>query len=665
MQSIITLKKDKGMGRQKPPKRKPKTTTFQQCITRYASIKCPEIKKYVHALLRAEYNYLILKGHVQSGKTGFMIAAATINMRMGRSTIIILKRNKVDMIQIKDRIDQYNNNLQIYLTRKNIRQRPYEVKYLDTTFNINDFISAMRSEPPRIIVALGNDTQIGRINQAMDTISKNKIPTKYNLFIDECDLMDTIGTKTSDALVPLKEKADLIMGVSATVMDNLMHEQVDNNSLIMMDKPYGYRGIGTFVHPEIKWESACPCNRDFDDPFEKDPNLELYLNNLSKKSPIHIPYFNQKVPIMALINIGKVINPQKRLFNQASKLYPNFVFIMFNVHGLTVRCRKLGSRPITINTVEGPVTSTCKNKTHVFKNAAPGYFYQYLKDNGGVNRFTHIITIAGHLASRGLAFTSADYGEYMIAYRNGDRSKLGWRQNHIYYVASKSTDQPELIQNIGRPCVVASDEDNVPIHIDGPPETLNAGIRAYILQEDLINQARTKLEEEEEYDTIDDILPHIPVFYRKVPPGHSMCKKAKLTITKTCDLDKDKGFNVSMYKFDNEEKGIVERMVEQEYTKIGGLTNDEYDRLTKKMFPMWSRNRSNIAEFLHDLEPNRLYSKTELSKLAKSHGINRISELMKYSRGKTGSKGYGKIMVKDNNGYRLRQCLVDDFVKYF
>jgi len=576
-----------GLGRCRPK------MSFDKCMTLFAMKECMDIQKYVDIIDSidpdsqeedSKIKYIILKGYVQSGKTSFMIRAAAINMTMGYSTVIVLRRNTADMIQIKDRIHQYNDLLQNFLIKHHINNSPYQIEYLDTHFDIDDFTNSMGGAPTRIFVALGNDIQLARINEAMEIIHNCNLPTNYTVFIDECDLMDTSGTKTADALKPLKEHAIISMGVSATVLDNLMIEKIDADNMIVLDKPDGYRGIGGFLQPSPEnWVDASPCNKNKDDPFEKDPNLDSYLYQFSQKNPFYLPYFNQHVPVMGLINIGKVIKPQRKLFNRGRMDYGNkIVFILFNGEGLLVASPKLPSHPITVRTIGGKTaTSTFRHGIHTFQNINPGYFYQYLKDNGGVYIFPRIITIAGNLACRGISFTSADYGECICSYKNNCKDKLGWRLNHLYYVASKTTDQPELIQNAGRPCVVAPEEDCVPIQFDGPPNTLKDVIKALRLQDDLIFQMRKKINAYSNRKITGtlkhyscDILPEIKIFYKKVAAGRSVCKKAPLKICKVRDETMDNGFNISMYKYDHDD-------AVDEKTRQGSNRIDSSDHLRK------------------------------------------------------------------------------------
>jgi hypothetical protein len=101
-------------------------------------------------------------------------------------------------------------------------------------------------------------------------------------------------------------------------------------------------------------------------------------------------------------------------------------------------------------------------------------------------------------------------------------------------------------------------------------------------------------------------------------------------------------------------------IIEKTYKEIG---RDEFDRLTNKMFKVWSTTDSKISNFMKNLEPYKKYSNDEIKKLCVSNNITDLSHLRSYKR--NNSSGYGKIIQKDNNKYYLYPCLIETFIKYF
>jgi hypothetical protein len=88
---------------------------------------------------------------------------------------------------------------------------------------------------------------------------------------------------------------------------------------------------------------------------------------------------------------------------------------------------------------------------------------------------------------------------------------------------------------------------------------------------------------------------------------------------------------------------------------------EEYERLCR-IFSKWSTGDSKIAIFMKNLDPNKKYTETEMKSLCENN-IKRISLVM--NKNFTNASGWGKIIQKKNNKYRLQPCLVETFKQYF
>jgi len=88
--------------------------------------------------------------------------------------------------------------------------------------------------------------------------------------------------------------------------------------------------------------------------------------------------------------------------------------------------------------------------------------------------------------------------------------------------------------------------------------------------------------------------------------------------------------------------------------------NNEFERLTTIMFPLWSKSRytMNIAAFMHEIEPLREYTFAEITSLAACYGINDINDLNAYT-------GYGMIIQHKHGRYKLYSELCPSFVRFF
>ena len=116
--------------------------------------------------------FMIVKGHVQSGKTHFMICCSLIFIYNKYSVVILLRNKKADHEQIKKRI---------YNIKKDICE-----KYKQDNFNIVENGKKLNdkniAKSNNIYIVLCNDNSINKINKHLHKFSK-----KYILFIDEVD----------------------------------------------------------------------------------------------------------------------------------------------------------------------------------------------------------------------------------------------------------------------------------------------------------------------------------------------------------------------------------------------------------------------------------------------------------------------------------------------
>ena len=93
-----------------------------------------------------------------------------------------------------------------------------------------------------------------------------------------------------------------------------------------------------------------------------------------------------------------------------------------------------------------------------------------------------------------------------------------------------------------------------------------------------------------------------------------------------------------------------------------GMPEKEFKRLTEKMFPKWVNDDSKIARFMHNLDPEKVYSETEIKQLCKENGILRVGQLLTRL---VGTNGFGNIIQKVSREYKLYPTLVNAYNKYF
>ena len=93
------------------------------------------------------------------------------------------------------------------------------------------------------------------------------------------------------------------------------------------------------------------------------------------------------------------------------------------------------------------------------------------------------------------------------------------------------------------------------------------------------------------------------------------------------------------------------------------IPEEEFVRLTTKMFPKWAKDDTKIARFMKNLDPIKIYTKTEMKELCEQTGIKDMSHLttIKYNN----SAGWGKIIRKNmDNTYQLYPELIKSYINF-
>ena len=369
--------------------------------------------------------YTVIKGHVQSGKTNFMICASALFVSMGYSVVHLLRDRTSDRDQIHDRLLRF--------------QEDHNKAFGQTMTVIKTAGAGAKSvNQPRIYLSLCNNTSVTKV---LSIVTASDRP--YILFIDEVDCVDSgDATQKYKAIQDMKKAAYCVFGVSATIMDPLGKENITSKNIILLgtDSKHGvYKGLDRVQLLEI--DDKCKYTGAVDsDLFEEDKGLAVFIDEFVERQPIR--YVTMTHPNICLVNICRAKVPCFKAQVDLGKSHPNLVTIVYNGDGVSFRQGKTAS----------------KERTTISK------FLQKLKDNGGVAKYPHIMIFAGDLAGRCISFVSEDYT---------------WHLSDQRLLISSSCDEPELIQKI-RLCGVYNDD--IPLRLYTTKKTISELRKAYLRQ---------------------------------------------------------------------------------------------------------------------------------------------------------------------------------------
>jgi hypothetical protein len=610
-----------------------------------------------------------VKGNIQSGKTKFMICTALWFLLQNKSSLFILRNFTDDKDQFRARTDNMRNKIGDELEKHGFDRNMFQIVCVDKN-NINS--EAIRGDTPKIMIALYNNSQLKNFYDLIGEEEKNK----YVVFIDEADMLHktVTGNETTENealtasvyLDKIVKDAFCSFSVSGTILDAILKNNIRAEDLIVLKPSSSYRSHNTFLvdHLELPCKFTSSTSESI---LENDPNIIPYLHEFSNLKKINT-FYNEKHPNYCLFRVADVIKPMEDFFKCCAKEFPNIVLMEYHGAGLQMHHSKINK----IIKLSNGIESNYKNNIHSFrKGVTPSHILEWLKNNGGVDKFPHIVTIAGDLASRGISFGSADFAQCI------NNNRLGWHLTRMYATFAKSTDLPELLQITGRLCIVSF--DGMPLTISMTKKDHENLIKGFNITEEFINRAKKQAPETILHDFVRDT----PMFKKKVPRGRHLTKFENFKpkkVTEKEDLeaggwlaDKDGNYilkKVVVKTTDNMGKEIEVKDMSQ-VTKEGILFGEEEKEVKpveeeeveeedsvirlEKIKNAYNKTNSVINKIINKfvVENFRSLTKEEL----KLCGVNNIAN---YDRWNLGKSCQYKIIEKNMDGkYILRKTVIE------
>lgn len=614
------------------------------------------IKDRIKQLQRMRGRNFPVKGYIQSGKTKFMINTAVWFLLNGKSSLIVVRNYTDDSDQLKARISSFTKELYDCLEHYGYDKNVFTVEYTDENKIDAD---SLNGTTPKIMISICNANQLHKINEKITNNEKGK----FVLFIDEADLLhkDVEETESSGngeltsaaELQKLYKSAFCSFSVSGTILDSILKNNIKVEDLIVLKKPASYKGHNQFLIEHLKKKCKF-ATKQSEDVVENDENMIPFLNRFRTLEPF-MTLSREQHPRYCLMRVSKVKQPMNRLFDFLNANYSDIASMIYNGDETKLFHQSLtGVESIRLS--NGRISKN-ENGVHVFKKGAtPSYILEWLKNNGGVSKFPHIITLAGDLASRGISFGSADWG----------KCDLPWHLTDMYSTFAKCTDLPEFLQITGRLCIVCV--DGVPLTLHITPEDHDNLLKGYNITEEFVHRAI----QQDNSVNVREYVESLNIFKKKLPK-RDLTKEVKFKVNTVNTLEEDtrnggwvtddKGLYIlkKITNNDNEEnvsvvtsegtvlegKEIVERedgvnsedipvnldKIQTAYNKIGSIVNKIINKFIEDDFKPLS------------------------TETLKKYGVKNIANYDRWNLGK--SKQY-KILEKKSTGlYIMRQNVIE------
>jgi hypothetical protein len=572
--------------------------------------------------------YTLIKGEIQSGKSTYIRNIIISNFLQNYTSILILMNQNSQKEQFIDSMNEFiinKFNIDI-LTGERIKVDKNESLYKECLEPINN--------KPKLIILIANPIQLKKFNELLNKINN----FKYILLIDEIDSIQNINI--NNLYYELRNtinNAVTTYGFTATTFDVFFNEEeLKSSRLFIIPNSDKYVGIDSISFQNLEYEVKSISK--YEKQIDIDPNIFDVYDKLSNEKPIYIKNLDMYHPISILHKTSRYTKHHLELFNYFKNHYifkEIWSIIIFNGKGIKLYSPLLKNKDELILLNE---TSKNKNNVFIFKSNNIRIVYKTLQELGS----THILTISGDLADRGINFVSDDY-----------KIKL----THIYYVPSKMSTITNMIQSM-RICGIYKYEDNFNITC-----ICNKNITYEIKKaHQLLKELDNRIIQSNEDIIVKDYLQTQTINKSKIKFKHNLGNSIKKSDIKNKiividDNSIDDGFNLNDF-FNN----IEENLNKNESLTESNITIDEIERL-KHMFEIWKTKNTKISKFMKSFDPIKEYTEDEMKILCKEKKIN-ISHLQHRDYNNK-SKGYGLILetifIHKMKYYRLYPSLIPIF----
>lgn len=597
----------------------------------------------------------LIMGFIQSGKSKVIFASCLFLSRLMKQNVIVVLR---DFISDSEQF-RYNFTLNFLESlRAAMIEAGHDIETTDEIISVHyagdlirphdggltdprDMQGALMSGQGAVVVALANQVQLLALNEILD-----RLDTKPTIFLDEVD--DTLYTTGSCGIqmARLTERAAHVIGVSATVFDPLHDKRFGR--VFLLDPPEDYKGVDRFVTTSIQ---PLPSTGGEDETrLTRDPDLTRFLE---AHRTAHFQSGSGNHPMILLLKNERMINNQFDLLQDIRKMHGNdYTVIVYNGRSTTLFAPRLcAASTIRLPNTHKKARFDRTIGAFVFSRSPIQDVLQLLKNEGGAERFPRIIILSHDIIGRGINIVSRDFK---------------WHLTHMFYRPSKTATLPMLLQSMRLAGVY---RDNIPLRLYAEEKVLMDIMIGHRLQQEVVERIRTVASQTGE--TPVSILERQTFHPEKIPKRSVFLlktRKKQQFLPKVSTTGED-GWPIEEFKKNIAIQHAPPRISfsDIDIDTIPALPKDEFDRLTKKMFPKWAKESSKIARFMREglgsYGPEKVYTKIQITQMCKEYGVT-FSHISKPfdARG----WAFGRILiVAKNQNIILNPCLHAAFLKYF
>lgn len=509
-----------------------------------------------------DWKNALLAGYVQAGKTGFMLSIALLKILSGQPCILVLRNSTKDSVQIRAKALRFANGHVEHMKKLGYVNTPTIEVVLASTIKsridkktdmltltkydqvLESLVPSRDSGIPKLVIAMANGYQLRYINMLLDTFVPN---SNFLLLTDEADsvayseikILDTPEHHCALEYEVLYNRAKQVFEVSATVFDVLVgNTSLPTRNIVIVRPSHTYKGIrGGIQFIKLPIEEILGWNSSMSSIHDSDPNilpiyLELSNQGIYKsKSRYNLAYAHPIICLHKTVRTRSHHDAFMLEFKTNRDLRSVWTVVVEDGRGIRVYNRSLIGQRIVI-----------RGQVMVDPCGAGEFFtfgtgidiqdvLQWFFDNGGAQRFHHIVIKSGDLASRSTSYVST----------NGY-----WHLTHQYYVPAVVDTVPSMIQA----CRLCHDRpDSIPLYMFAPKRAILDIQRGFLVQEEQIERFRTSLIDAETESDLTHVQVRESTWMSVKVPKAKMCKSK---LNKSFKLNKikigtDSGWNADLY----------------------------------------------------------------------------------------------------------------------
>lgn len=445
----------------------------------------------------------VVCGFPQAGKSAYTFAIALQYILNDKPVIMVLRNSCRDSIQIKDKARKFAQEHIAHMKSIGYKNCPSldvvlasEMSCTRTTDQLRNYtnvLNGLTGKYKKLIIVINNGYQLKYTNR----IINEYISPEFNNFVMLTDEADNVGYSQIRRDMPkyhaileykkLFERAQHIYEISATVFDILLgNNKLTNKGIVIVHPPETYKYISkniTFVPIEIE------LNSDGLDTFEVDKNIEIVYDELSSLDYYKKDYENNKYNLQAdhpiiLLHKTSIWHSNHDMFFDDIKYHEvystKWTVIVEDSRGFRIYSNELCGE--TIKILNEKSQDRLEKGEFVFtdKHIDIQDILQFFYDNGGAQRFSHIVIKSGNISGRCRSYIS----------KNGY-----WHLTHQYYIPSKQVSIPEAVQSCR---LVHNRPDNLPLTMYAFQKIIDTIRKGDLMQQEQLDRL---LNYEEEIET--------------------------------------------------------------------------------------------------------------------------------------------------------------------